>query len=151
MAQVEPVTNPSVYCPWPTIEKDLNDSAHAPTEVSPHAANGNQPVAQLSKPCRFSPTHGLLRSEQLDVQCRKSLGPSGSFNASTSLGIITIPTGCLAVWTGLQPHLRALGVATTQQSMVLVNPFVRFAQENRQAVLQNTNPIANLFNDIGTV
>ena len=75
MTQVEPMTNPSVYCPWPTIEKDLGDSAHAPTEVSPHAANGDQPVAHPSKPCRRSPTHGLLRSEQLQVQFRKSPVP----------------------------------------------------------------------------
>jgi hypothetical protein len=70
MTQVKPMTNPSVYCPWPTIQKDLGDSPNTPTQVSPHAANGNQPVAHLSEPCQCSPTHGLLRSKQLHVQLK---------------------------------------------------------------------------------
>src|SRR6266850_1316514 len=72
MTQVEPMTNPSVYRPWPTIQKHLGDPAHTPTQVSPQAANGNQPVVHLSEPCRCSPTHSLLRSKQPHGEFRKS-------------------------------------------------------------------------------
>jgi hypothetical protein len=67
MTHVQPMANPSVHCPWPTIQKDLRDSADAPTQVSSQAADGNQPVAHLSELCRCSPTHGLLRSKRLHV------------------------------------------------------------------------------------
>jgi hypothetical protein len=44
-----------------------------------------------------------------------------------------------------------LGVVTAQQGMVLFNPLFRFAQKHRQSVLQDTNPIANVFDDIRTM
>ena len=57
------MANSSVYCPWPAIQKNLDHSAHTPAQVSPHATNGNKPVAHLSEPCRYSPTHGFVTQQ----------------------------------------------------------------------------------------
>jgi hypothetical protein len=42
-------------------------------------------------------------------------------------------------------------MVTAQQGMVLFYPLVWFAQKHWQSVLQDTNPIANLFDDIRTM